>query len=543
MLGKMQNWPLLVSKLIDHAAQEHGNREIVTNLVEGGIHRGTWREAQHHSKKLAQALERLGLKPGERVATLAWNSQRHLECWFGISGSGMVCHTLNPRLFIDQLDYIINHAEDSAILFDISFAPIIAALAPRLKTVRHYIALTDEAHLPSIPGLTILCYDTLLAAEAGDYAWPRLDENTPCGLCYTSGTTGNPKGVLYSHRSNVLHTFAACMMDALAISSISCLLPVVPMFHANAWGIPYAAAATGAKLVFNGAAYDAPTLHKLIIDEAVTMTAAVPTIWLGMLHYLEAGGLKLGALKNVMIGGSAAPRMMIDKFLKNYDVTVAHAWGMTEMSPLGTVGSLSAETATLDIEAQIDIRCKQGRSIFGVEMKIVDEAGTEQPRDGKAFGHLMVRGPWIVGEYFRGDGGQVLDSDGFFDTGDIATIDTLGFMQITDRAKDVIKSGGEWISSIDIENIAVGHPDVAEAAVIGIVHPKWDERPLLVVVKVPGAKLNREDVLHYIAPQIAKWWLPDDVQFVDALPHTATGKISKLDLRKIFADYVFPQVG
>jgi acyl-CoA synthetase (AMP-forming)/AMP-acid ligase II len=394
--------------------------------------------------------------------------------------------------------------------------------------------------MPNMSSVKPLCFDALLATENGDYSWPTMDENTPCGLCYTSGTTGNPKGVLYSHRSNMLHTFVACMVDTMAISSAAVVLPVVPMFHANAWGIPYSAAATGAKLVFAGAAFDAPTLHKLIIDEGVNFTAAVPTIWLAMLQYLEASGLGLGKLKNVSIGGSAAPRMMIEKFLNNYNVNVSHAWGMTEMSPLGTVGTLSAEALELDPDAQIDLKCKQGRSIIGVEMKIVDDAGKTLPRDGKSFGRLMVRGPWIVDTYFKGDGGVVLDADGFFDTGDVSTIDQKGYMQITDRAKDVIKSGGEWISSIDIENFAVGHPAVAEAAVIGIAHPKWDERPLLVVVKKADIEVSKQELLDFIAPRIAKWWIPDDVQFVPELPHTATGKVSKLELRKIFSTYTFP---
>jgi acyl-CoA synthetase (AMP-forming)/AMP-acid ligase II len=540
MLGKMQDWPLLVSKLIDHAAVAHGNREIVTNLVEGGIHRSNWRKVHLRSKQLARALERLGLKQGDRVATLAWNTHRHVESWFGIAGAGMVYHTLNPRLFLDQLEYIINHADDAAIMFDISFAPIIEKLAPRIKGVKHFIALTDAAHQPHIAGMTILSYETLLAAESGDYAWPKLDENAPCGLCYTSGTTGNPKGVLYTHRSNVLHTFAGCMADSLGVGSSAVILPIVPMFHANAWGIPFSAAAVGAKLVLNGPAFDAPTLHKLIHDEKVTFTAAVPTVWLAMLQHLEANNQTLGSLKTVTIGGSAAPRMMIEAFEKKYGVSVGHAWGMTETSPLGTIGSLSAEALEMDFDRQIDIKCKQGRGIFGVEMKITDDDGKDLPRDGVAFGHLMVRGPWVVGEYFRGDGGALLDKDGFFNTGDVATIDPQGYMQITDRAKDVIKSGGEWISSIDIENFAVAHPAVAEAAVIGVVHPKWDERPLLVIVKKAGADVSKEALLEFIAPKIAKWWMPDDVQFVDTLPHTATGKISKLELRKVFADYKLP---
>jgi acyl-CoA synthetase (AMP-forming)/AMP-acid ligase II len=540
MLGKMQDWPLLVSKLIDHAAIAHGRREIVTNTVEGGIHRYTWADAQQRSKKLARGLERLGLKQGDRVATLAWNTHRHLECWYGISGSGMVCHTLNPRLFVDQLDYIINHAEDAAIFFDISFTPIIEKLLPRIKTVKHLIALTDRAHQPHIPGVDILAYEDLIAAESGEYDWRRLDENTPCGLCYTSGTTGNPKGVLYTHRSNVIHTYGACMQDTMSMSSTTVVMPVVPMFHANAWGVPLTAAAVGAKIVFGGPAFDAPTLHKMILDEGVNFTAAVPTVWLAMLQHLEATGGQLGKLKTVTIGGSAVPRVMIEKFQKNYGVRVSHAWGMTEMSPLGSIGSLTSEVLEMDEERQVDIQCKQGRTIFGVEMKITDDDGKELPRDGKAFGHLMVRGPWIVGQYFKGDGGDILDKDGYFDTGDVATIDPMGYMQITDRAKDVIKSGGEWISSIDIENFAVGHPAVAEAAVIGVAHPKWDERPLLIIVKKPGHTVTGAEVLDYISPKIAKWWMPDDVQFVEELPHTATGKISKLELRKQFAEYKLP---
>jgi acyl-CoA synthetase (AMP-forming)/AMP-acid ligase II len=540
MMGKMQDWPLLVSRLIDHAGCAHGTREIVTNLVEGGLHRYTWADALRRSKQLASALEKLGLQRGERVATMAWNTHRHLECWYGIAGAGMVYHTLNPRLFADQLDYIVNHAEDAAVLFDISFVPIIAKLAARASSVRHWIALTDAAHKPEIPGLTVLTYEELIAAESGTYAWPDLDENAPCGLCYTSGTTGNPKGVLYSHRSNVLHTYCATMSDTLGISSSSVILPVVPMFHANSWGIPFAAAATGAKLVLGGPAFDAPTLFKMIEDEKVNFTAAVPTVWLGMLSYLEETGKKFSTLKFVTIGGSAAPRVMIEKFQKNYGVQVNHAWGMTETSPLGTVGTLNAEALTLSDDEKLDVQSKQGRALFGVEIKITDDSGKELPHDGKAFGHLLVRGPWVVAAYFKGEGGDILDSKGYFDTGDVATIDPMGYMQITDRAKDVIKSGGEWISSIEIENIAVGHPAVAEAAVIGVVHPKWDERPLLIIVKKPGSDIDKKSVLDFIAPKIAKWWMPDDVQFVDDLPHTATGKISKLELRLRFADYRLP---
>ena len=540
MLGSMQDWPLLVSKLIDHAAVNHGDREIVTLTLEGPVHRSNWREIQLRAKRVAQALERRGVKVGDRVATLAWNTHRHVECWYGISGMGAVAHTINPRLFQDQIVYIANHAEDVALFFDLSFVKLVEEIAPRLETIRHFILMTDRAHMPASSSLDLLCYEDLLADVDGDYVWADLDENAPAGLCYTSGTTGNPKGVLYSHRSNVLHTMAACMSDTLGMSSRTVVLPVVPMYHANAWGVPYAAAAVGAKIVMGGAHFDAETLHRLIIDEGVTLTAAVPTVWLGMLQYLESSGKGLGLLNRVVIGGSAAPRMMIETFEHKYGVTVAHAWGMTEMSPLGTVGTLCAAGSALPPDLQIDLKCKQGRAIFGVEMTIKDDEGRELPRDGKAFGHLMVRGPWIVERYFKGDGGDVLDSDGWFDTGDVATLDPHGYMQITDRSKDVIKSGGEWISSIELENAAVGCPGVAEAAVIGVPHPKWDERPLLILVKKADASLSKDEVLAHLKDKVAKWWLPDDVVFVDSLPHTATGKLLKTALREQFRDYRLP---
>jgi acyl-CoA synthetase (AMP-forming)/AMP-acid ligase II len=540
MLGRMQDQPLLINQLIDHAALNHGAREIVTNTVEGGIHRYTWADCHKRSKQLAQALERLGAKPGDRVATLAWNTYRHVEALYGISGMGGVAHTINPRLFAEQIVYIANHAEDLVLLFDITFAPLIEKLAPLMTTVKHFVAMTDLANMPSANIPKLLCYEQLLAAEDGDYAWVQLDERAPAGLCFTSGTTGNPKGVLYSHRSQVLHTMAACQMDAMALSARSCVLPVAPMFHVNAWGTPFATAACGAKLVLNGPAFDPGTLHKLIIDERVNFTAAVPTVWLGLVQYLEKTGHDLGELKAVVIGGSAVPRSMIETFRDKYGVQVIHAWGMTEMSPLGSLGSLNAAVAELSPDAQLDYQCKQGRAPFGVEMKLVDDEGNRLPRDGKTFGRLLVKGPWIIGQYFKGDGGDILDSEGFFDTGDVATIDEMGYMQITDRAKDVIKSGGEWISSIDLENTAVGCPGVAEAAVIGIHHPKWDERPLLIIVRKPGSDVSKEDMLSYLSPRIAKWWMPDDVVFVDELPHTATGKIQKLTLRQQFRDYVLP---
>jgi fatty-acyl-CoA synthase len=536
----MQDWPLLVWKLIDHAALNHGSREIVTALVEGGEHRSNWRNVRERSLKVAQALTRLGIRHGDRVATLAWNTHRHIECWYGISGMGAVAHTVNPRLFEEQIVYIINHAADRVLFFDLSFLGLVETIAPKLVSVEHFVLLTDAAHLPKSSRLDLIAYEDLIAGADGDFQWANVDETTPAGLCYTSGTTGNPKGVLYTHRSNVLHTLGGHGRDAMGLSSTTTILPVVPMYHANAWGIPYGAAAVGAKIVMGGAHFDAETLHGLIVREGVTLTAAVPTVWLGMLQYLEKTGQTLGALERVIIGGSAVPRSMIVDFKKKYGVTVCHAWGMTEMSPLGTLGSLSADALAKSEEEQFDLQTKQGRAVFGVEMRIVDDNGVELPRDGKAFGHLLVRGPWIVREYYAGDGGHVLDADGWFDTGDVATIDPSGYMQITDRAKDVIKSGGEWISSIELENEAVGCPGVAEAAVIGLPHPKWDERPLLIVVPKDGANPTKDDLLNHLSGRVAKWWMPNDVVFVDQIPHTATGKIQKLTLRQQFSGYRFP---
>ncbi len=540
MLGSMQNWPLLVWKLLDHAAANHGNREIVTALVEGGEHRGDWSSVHDRARRLGQGLQRLGIKTGDRVATMAWNTHRHVECWYGISGIGAISHTVNPRLFEDQIVYILNHAADRVLCFDHCFADLVEKIAPRLESIEYYVVLTDKAHLPTSSHVDLLAYEDLISEVDGDFDWVTVDENAPAGLCYTSGTTGNPKGVLYSHRSNVLHTFGSLGVDAMGACSTSSILPVVPMYHANAWGVPYGAAAVGAKLVLNGPHFDPETLHGMIIREGVNLTAAVPTVWLGMLQYLEATGKDLGALKKVVIGGAAAPRSMIVDFERKYGVTVCHAWGMTETSPLGTVGVLSADALTLPKEKQFDLQTKQGRALFGVELKITDDNGNQLPRDGVAFGHLMVRGPWCAGEYYAGDGGVILDADGWFDTGDVATIDPQGYMQITDRAKDVIKSGGEWISSIELENETISCEGVAEAAVIGLPHPKWDERPLLVVVAKSGATLTKEDVLTHLEGRIAKWWMPNDVVFVDEIPHTATGKIQKMTLRQQFKDYSFP---
>jgi fatty-acyl-CoA synthase len=537
MYGTMQDWPLLVSKIIDHAATNHGRREVVSLTCEGGVHRSSWGAVHARAKKVAAALRRLGISPGDRVATLAWNTHRHVESWYGISGMGGVAHTINPRLFDDQIVYIANHAEDRILFFDLTFIPLVERLAPRFTTIETYVLLTDRAHMPAASPLDLLCYEDLIAAEPADQPWTEVPETAPAGLCYTSGTTGNPKGVQYSHRSNVLHAMAACMTDTFEIGARSVVLPIAPMYHANAWSLPYTTAMAGSKLVMGGPNFDAPTLQKLIVDEGVDLALAVPTIWLSMLQHLEKTGGNLGRLNRTGIGGSAVPRSMIEAFDKLHNVRVMQLWGMTEMSPLGTVGNPAPEVAALSYEAQLPYRVKQGRAVFGVEMKIVDEAGQELPRDGTTFGRLMVRGPWIVGSYFKGDGGQVLDADGWFDTGDVATLDGYSYMHIVDRSKDVIKSGGEWISSIDLENTAVGCPGIAEAAVIGVPHPKWDERPLLILVRKEGASVSEADVRAYLEGRIAKWWMPDAIEFVDEIPHTATGKILKTALRERFGDY------
>ena len=537
MLGTMQDWPLLVSKLIDHAAIYHGQREIVSLSCEGPKHRTNWATVRGRAKQVAGALRRLGMQPGDRIATLAWNTWRHVESWYGISGMGGVAHTINPRLFEEQIIYIANHAEDRVLFFDLTFVKLIEKLAPSLSTIEHFVLLTDRAHMPE-SSLNLLCYEDLLAAESVDAPWTDVPENAPAGLCYTSGTTGNPKGVQYSHRSNVLHAMAACATDVFAMGARTVVLPIAPMYHANAWSIPYTAAAAGAKLVMGGPNFDPPTLHKLIVEEEVDLALAVPTIWLGMMQHLEKTGETMGKLNRTAIGGSAVPRAMIEAYDK-LGVRVLQLWGMTEMSPLGTVGTGVPETDTMPYDDELDVRIKQGRGLFGVEMKIVDDDGQELPRDGVAFGRLLVRGPWIVGSYFKGDGASAFE-DGWFDTGDVATLDPLGYMQIVDRAKDVIKSGGEWVSSIDLENVAVGAPGVAEACVIGVHHPKWDERPLLLVVPKEGATVTKDSVLGYLDGRIAKWWTPDVVLIVPSLPHTATGKLLKVALREQYKDYKLP---
>jgi acyl-CoA synthetase (AMP-forming)/AMP-acid ligase II len=540
MLGLMQDWPLLVTTILDHARVNHPEREVVTRTVEGPIHRYTYADLYGRTKRCAKALQRLGVRESDVLATLAWNTHRHMEVWYGIMGLGAVCHTLNPRLFLEQLTYIVNHAADKYLFLDLSFVPIVEALAARCPSVRGYVILTDRAHMPETKLQNVLCYEELLAAEDENFDWVVVDERAAAGLCYTSGTTGHPKGVVYTHRSNVLHALAVNSADMLGLRSIDAIMPIVPMFHANAWATVFSAPMVGAKLVMPGGKLDGASVHELLETEQVTCTAAVPTVWLGLLQYLEGGKKKLSSLERVVVGGAACPRVVMEKFERDYGVLVMHGWGMTEMSPLGTISRLKAGMEKATPEAQLGWKLKQGRVPYTVEMKIVDDAGKELPRDGKTFGHLLVRGAAIAESYFKGEGGQILDASGFFDTGDVATIDPEGFMQITDRAKDVIKSGGEWISSIEVENVAVGHPSVAEAAVIGLPHPKWDERPLLIVVKKPNAEVTKDELLAFLAGKIAKWWMPDDVVFVTEIPHTATGKIQKRDLREQFKAHRLP---
>jgi 3-(methylthio)propionyl---CoA ligase len=538
MLGLMQGQPLLISSLIGFADRYHGATEIVSRTVEGPIHRYTYRAAHKRARQLARALRRLGVKEADRIGTLAWNGFRHFEIYYAVSGMGAVCHTINPRLFPEQIAYIVNHADDQYLFFDLTFAPLVAKLKPHCPGVKGWVAMTDRAHLPKdVPDA--LVFEELVAAESDDFDWPSLDENAASSLCYTSGTTGNPKGVLYSHRSTVLHSYGAALPDAMKLSAQDVVLPVVPMFHANAWGLAYACPLVGAKLVFPGAALDGKSVYELFEDEKVTFSGGVPTVWLALLQYMAEGNRRFSTLKRTVIGGSACPPAMIRAFEQDHGVEVLHAWGMTEMSPLGTVSQLKAKHQGESLEDRLAVKSKQGRAIYGVELKIVDNAGKELPWDGKAFGDLMVRGPWIAKGYFKGEGGDPLRS-GWFPTGDVATIDEDGYIQITDRSKDVIKSGGEWISSIELENVAVAHPAVAEAAVIGVHHPKWDERPLLIVQRKAGAQVTREELIAFYQDKVAKWWIPDDVVFVEGLPHTATGKLLKTKLRKDFEAHKLP---
>ena len=536
MLGLMQDYPLLMHTIIDHAAINHGEREQVSRSIEGPIRRTTLADIRTRALKVARALENEGVSLGDRIATMAWNTDRHMETWYGIMGTGAICHTLNPRLFADQLDYIVNHAEDDILFVDLTFVPLVEALQDRFSTIRKYIVLTDSEHMPDTSLPDAVAYEDWIGAVDDDFEWQSFDENTAAGLCYTSGTTGNPKGVLYSHRSNVLHGLMGNQPDVFGLTSRDSILAIVPMFHANAWGLTFAVPAAGAKLVMPGAGMDGKSIYELLESEEVSHTAAVPTVWMGLLQYMEENGKDLPFLKKIVVGGAACPPMMIRKFELDYGVEMIHAWGMTEMSPIGTTGKLKYATMSLDREAQLKLKEKQGRSPYLVEMKIVDDDGGDLPRDGETFGHLLVRGPSVSRAYFRLDE-EILTEDGWFDTGDIATIDPMGYMQITDRDKDVIKSGGEWISSIEIENVAVGCPGVAEAAVIGLPHPKWSERPLLIIVRDEGSDIGKEKILAFLEGKIAKWWMPDDVAFVDEIPHTATGKIQKMELREQFKDY------
>jgi fatty-acyl-CoA synthase len=538
MLGLMQEWPLLCHRIIDHAATNHGRREVITRSLEGPFHRTNYAEIRKRALRVAERLERDGIKLGDRVATLAWNTWRHLESWYGILGIGAIYHTVNPRLFPDQITWIINHAEDRVMMTDVTFLPLLEKIADKLPTVERYIVFTDAAHMPKTSLRNAVAYEEWLSDADGDFAWKKFDENTAAGMCYTSGTTGNPKGVVYSHRSNVLHTMLSLQPDAIGLSSRDVVLPIVPMFHANSWGLAFSAPMAGAALVMPGAKLDGASVYELLNDYKVTCTGAVPTVWLALLQQLEKTGAKLPYLQRVVIGGSACPRAMIKTFERDYDVQVFHAWGMTEMSPLGTVGTIKPEYADLKGDALLDVKQKQGYTPFGVEMKITDDANKPLPWDGKTFGRIKVRGFAVARGYYKV--GDVIEDDGFFDTGDVGTMDPSGYMQITDRSKDVIKSGGEWISSIDLENLAVGHPKVAEAAVIGVHHPKWDERPLLIIVLKEGQTATKQEMLGFLEGKIAKWWMPDDVVFVREIPHTATGKILKTALRNQFKDHVLP---
>jgi acyl-CoA synthetase (AMP-forming)/AMP-acid ligase II len=540
MNGSMMQQPLLISSLLTHAERHHGEQQIVSRRVEGDVHRYTFGELAARSRRMANALAALGVGFSDRVATLAWNGYRHMELYYAVSGSGAVLHTLNPRLHPDQVVWIADHAEDQILFFDLTFLPVVEAIAERVSTIKTFVVMTDRAHMPAsskVPNL--LCYEELVADAGEHFEWPSFDENTASSLCYTSGTTGNPKGALYSHRSTMLHTYAAALPDSLNCSARDVILPVVPMFHVNAWGLPYVACMVGAKLVFPGPWLDGKSLHDLFESEKVTLSAGVPTVWQGLLAHVEANRLDFSTMRRTIIGGAACPPAMMRAFQDRYDVEVLHAWGMTEMSPVGTVCTLKEKHKKLGHDERLAVQAKQGRAVFGVDMKIVGEDGRELPHDGKTSGELMVRGPWIISSYFKGEGGDPL-VDGWFPTGDVSTIDADGYMQITDRSKDVIKSGGEWIGSIDLENIAMAHPAVAMAACIGARHPKWDERPLLVVTKKPGAEVTREELIAFYEGKIAKWWTPDDVVFVDSIPLGATGKMQKNKLRESLKDYKLP---
>jgi acyl-CoA synthetase (AMP-forming)/AMP-acid ligase II len=542
MRALMSERPLLVSAIIAHAAAYHRDTEIVSRTVEGAIHRYSYAEAERRSKRLARALLRLGIKPGDRVGTLAWNTYRHIELYYGISGIGAVCHTINPRLFDEQLIYIVNHAADRLLFIDSSFISLVERLAPSLPADCRIVLMTEKEGEPETTLPTLPCYERLIAAERDDFEWPEFDERTAASLCYTSGTTGKPKGAIYSHRSTVLHTFGASLPDAIPVSAGDTVCPVVPLFHACGWGVAYTAPMNGAKLVLPGTRLDGPSLYELFEAEGVTMSLGVPTVWLGFEAFLSSTGSRCSTLRRVVSGGSAVPPSLMEAFERR-GIEMLHAWGMTEMSPLGTVARLKAKHLGLDLDVQKAVKAKQGRPVFGVELKIVDDAGRVQPHDGKSVGELLVRGPWIVTGYFE-DGeasAAAVEKDEWFHTGDVATIDPDGYVQITDRRKDVIKSGGEWISSIDLENAAIAHEDVAEAAVIAVPHPRWGERPLLIVAPRAGRDPDRDGILELLAREFPRWMLPDDVAVVPELPHTATGKLMKTRLREMFRDHPLPQ--
>ncbi|MCD6673812.1 MAG: fatty-acid--CoA ligase [Burkholderiaceae bacterium] len=546
MQGLMMDMPLLVSSILQHAARHFSDTEVVSRRVEGDLHRYTYADCERRTRKLADAFVRTGVGIGDRVATLAWNGYRHLELYYAVGGMGAVIHTLNPRLHPQQIAWIVNHAGDEHLAFDLTFLPIVEAIAEHCPNVKSWIAMCDADRQPKSDKLpNLVNYESFLEQGSEGFEWPQLDERTAVGLCYTSGTTGNPKGAMYTHRSTVLHAYASALPDGMGASSRDSILPVVPMFHVNAWGVPYSAPLVGAKLVFPGPQLDGKSIYELFEAEGVTFSAGVPTVWLGLLQHMKQTGAKFSTLQRTVIGGSACPPAMIRAFREEYGVEVIHAWGMTEMSPLGTLCKLQNKHLKLPEAAQQKLLEKQGHVIFGVDMKIVDDQDNELPWDGQTFGNLMVRGPWVVKEYFRGEGGDPLhydaDGRGWFPTGDVATIDADGYMHITDRSKDVIKSGGEWISSIELENLALAHPAVANAAVIGVSHPKWDERPLLVVVKKPDAQVTREELIAYYEGKVARWWTPDDVQFVEQIPLGATGKVLKTKLREQFADYRLPE--
>jgi acyl-CoA synthetase (AMP-forming)/AMP-acid ligase II len=537
MLGNMMDQPLLISSLIEHAERANPNSEIVSRRCEGDIHRYTMKDAAKRSKKAANALLKLGAQPSDRIATLAWNNYRHFELYFGVSGIGSVLHTINPRLFPEQLVYIINHARDRWVFVDLTFVPLLESIQDQIPHVEGFVIMTDEATMPATSLKNVTCYESLINDAHDQIEWPVFDENTAAALCYTSGTTGNPKGVLYSHRSTLLHALSEISREALGISSLSCVLPVVPMFHVNAWGVPYAAAMTGAKLVFPGQGMDGASLWELIEAEKPDLLLGVPTVWLMLLNHMDEIGKTLDSVKNVVVGGSAAPLSMIKKFDQVHNAFLIHAWGMTEMSPLGTSNVQTIAMDSMPIEERYKLQQKQGRPVFGVEMKIVDDEGEAQPHDGVSYGRLLVRGPWIIKQYYKTDDMSSFEN-GWLDTGDVATIDKQDYLAIVDRSKDIIKSGGEWISSIDLENAAVGHPDIVEACVIGVAHEKWDERPLLLAIMKPESSTSGDDIKEFLSDKIAKFWMPDEVIFVENLPHTATGKLLKINLRKEYHDYL-----